>query len=291
MTFKPFRWNIKKREQLGRLLDGEVNTVEYDFLDELRECTSKVLSRSGGGRMVFVGRSPENYFDYLSGILAGTSWEAQVDLLPFSMRNIGYNSDFTTVGCVARGASESYAALRELFRQFRIIPNQLIAGGQHTVFVDLVWTGGTFGNLYEFLIAFAEESRASTKKLGEKIRFLGITERTKTSPNTQRWWQNAEWSKRLPPSSIINVSIDRSYWGHLGNNQSKTTLSHYPERWTSPQGPQHSAEQLQALRFAVYLYELGCTREEREKFCRLMSERTAMKESWFRSLLGEIKRG
>ncbi len=43
---KPFRWNLKKREQLGGLLDGEKASIVLEYLDDLRECAAKVLARS-----------------------------------------------------------------------------------------------------------------------------------------------------------------------------------------------------------------------------------------------------
>jgi hypothetical protein len=47
-------------------------------LDDLRPCASSVVGRCGGGRLVFVGRSPESLFDYLSGVFDGTAWEGRL---------------------------------------------------------------------------------------------------------------------------------------------------------------------------------------------------------------------
>lgn len=62
---KPFRWNLKKREQLGSLLAGDKSSVVLKYLDDLRECSAKVVARSDQRILVFVGRSPENIFDNL----------------------------------------------------------------------------------------------------------------------------------------------------------------------------------------------------------------------------------
>ncbi len=81
---KPFRWNLKKREQLGSLLDGEKGSNVLHYIDELRECAAKVLARSDQRNLIFVGRSPENIFDYLSGVLQNTSWEYKIENLNIS---------------------------------------------------------------------------------------------------------------------------------------------------------------------------------------------------------------
>jgi len=45
-----------------------------------------------------------------------------------------------------------------------------------------------------------------------KLRFIGVTSRAKTSPNTFRWHQHAEWTRQLPARSVRNVSLDHRVW-------------------------------------------------------------------------------
>lgn len=58
----PFRWDLVAPDQLGSLLDG-IATPDLWYLDDLAECTGKVLARSGNGDLVFVGRSLDSMFD------------------------------------------------------------------------------------------------------------------------------------------------------------------------------------------------------------------------------------
>ena len=84
---KPFRWDIKRREQLGSLVDVP---VEYPFpglIPGLRHACARILALSEDSDLVFVGRSPESFFDYLSGMLLGTSWAGRLCLLNVSMRH------------------------------------------------------------------------------------------------------------------------------------------------------------------------------------------------------------
>jgi hypothetical protein len=67
------RWNIARREQLGRLVTGEPAEGLPSILAEVRRWAARVIAMSGDSRLVFVGRSPETLFDYLTGALSGTS--------------------------------------------------------------------------------------------------------------------------------------------------------------------------------------------------------------------------
>jgi hypothetical protein len=63
---RPYRWDLVAPDQLGSLLDGTVSPSLF-FLSDLVECAGKVVARSGGGDLVFVGRSLDSMFDLLSG--------------------------------------------------------------------------------------------------------------------------------------------------------------------------------------------------------------------------------
>lgn len=96
---KPFRWNLKKPEQLGSLIKGEKNSAYYGYTEDLLDCSAKIIARSSNRRVVFVGRSPENIFDYLSGVFAGTSHESSIDILNISNR-------FKSISSKSRGRSQ-----------------------------------------------------------------------------------------------------------------------------------------------------------------------------------------
>ncbi len=69
--YKPFRWNISKREQVPKAPPIDFGALWPYFEAELRACAARVIAAAGDTDWVFVGRSPEHLFDYLSGIFAG----------------------------------------------------------------------------------------------------------------------------------------------------------------------------------------------------------------------------
>lgn len=221
---RPFRWNLVTPDQLGALLDG-CTDPDLWYLEDLVTCAAKVLARSDDGRLLFVGRSADSIFDLLSGALADTTWRDRPQRLPFSFR--GDADDLTP---------NEIRQARAIFAAAGLSPEHLARGPHPATFVDLVHAGHTFTNLYRLLRDWVDEQRQPWNAIRRRIRFVGITSRTKTSPNTWRWHQHADWTRDLPARSVVNISIDRSVWHYLGDHQTKLTRSFHPKLWTQPDG-------------------------------------------------------
>jgi hypothetical protein len=281
---KPFRWNIHKREQLGRLVSGERPSTYDGFVDDLRRCTAGSVAAAGDARLVFIGRSPESIFDYLSGIVAETKWQRRIDLVNLSLR-FGINP-FR----VADMAS-ALTALREHLSDHELEPAQIASAEYPIAFIDLVASGSTFRALVEHLSLWAEDEGVDVAAVRRRIRIVGITWRKKTSPNTFRWQQHAEWLQEFPRIRVKNVSAPGTLWNYLGNLQAKVSLSHPAWRWVDPTyaSPPHHEGNIAALRLALYLYTLGSEKSERLTFSSELAGKIAMRETWCRSLVNQLR--
>jgi hypothetical protein len=285
----PFRWDVRRREQLGRLLQAPPPARPYwyiptrfrELLPEVRACAARVVARAGDARLVFVGRSPENLFDYLTGALADTPWADRCDLLSVSLQ----------VGTEWVSAP----ALRALRRQHAALglhPAAIAAAPRPIAFVDLVSSGGTFGKLSAFLLSWARDEGVDVNAVRRRLRWIGITIREKNSPNTWRWFQRVDWAKDYPRGALRGVSVDWWFWSWLGNHQSKTMRSNGYEHWGTENlaGPEHAPERLEALRVAYKIHEKARTRGERERFVAELVQRQEMREPWLRSLVVALRR-
>ncbi|HSE36721.1 MAG TPA: hypothetical protein VLG74_05405 [Blastocatellia bacterium] len=183
------------------------------------------------------------------------------------------------------------AAMRDYLRLLTLDPPTLLRRVRSVSFVDLVLSGETFKGLISVLHNWSKESLVEWGAVSRKIRLIGITERTKTSPKTWRWQQHANWTKILQRGSIKNVSIPDDLWRYLGDYQFKVTRSFTPARWPHPDSgrPSYSDEQLKALRLAYDLFEYGTTRERRLELATHMAREPAMKFKWFRNLALELR--
>lgn len=279
---KPFRWDVSKIEQLGRLIDTSSPGPDPQWLEAIATAATKVVVRSNDADLVFVGRSPENWFDYLSGVFAGTSREQRAVHLNYSNRD-------WSMAEIRSEAPEAYAALCDHMRTLRLDPAAMVNARHGVCFVDLVHRGYTFGHLFTFLHDWAIEEGVDTKQLFAKTNIVGITLRTKTSPNTWRWQQHLPWVKEFGLTQIKNVSIPAELWMELGNTQPKVTPSNHHKHWTADTllGPDRSEDTLQALQLAHNLYRLGA--EQRREFSRRLAQSEGAKLAWVRDLMAELR--
>jgi len=283
MFDKPFRWNLTHRHHLGSLLDGERASIYSCFYDDLLRCCSKVLAFAGDSNLVFVGRSPENVFDFLSGLLFDSSWFERLELLHFSMR-------FREESKIKKEYPEAIDAMRQYLGHLGLHPAAIATKNRPVAFIDLVLSGDTFGRLITFLFNWSNEIGYEWQAVSRRIRIVGITIRTKTSPNTWRWQQHADWVKLLDSRAIKNISVSRDFWSYLGDYQPKVSRSYTPDRWGDPSlaMPGYTADQLKALRLAFDLFELGRTKDKRLECVSHLTEEAAMKNAWFRNLVMEL---
>jgi hypothetical protein len=277
-VIKPFRWDLSRREQLGSLVSIEPPTTPEGFDENLLKCCARVLAFAGDSDLVFVGRSPETLFDLLSGLLFDTSWQTRLSVINLSLGWVG--------------ESESTPFVEPYFEEVGLLPSQLARRERPVAFIDVVSTGKTFASLIALLERVSRREAVKWESVARKIRFVGLTAREKTSPNTWRWQQHADWVGTLvPPRSIKNVSIPFDFLIYLTSGP-KTSLSFNSRSWGDDYvlEPLRDDEARSALALALRLFDLGRTRETRLLFAAEAARQQVMSERWFRSLILEVKR-
>jgi len=278
-AIRPFRWDLVRPDHLGSLLDG-VPEPDLWFLDELIDCTAKVLARSEDGELYFVGRSADSVFDLLGGALPDPG---RLHLLPLSTGWI----DHPLLGSLAPA---EVAQLRANLAAHGLAPAELARGSRPITFVDVVSSGGTFGHLLDILRGWAAVERADWPAIRRRIRIVGLTWRRPTSPKTYRWHQHAEWVRDLPTGSIRNVSVEPAVLSYLANDQPKLTRSFGRDAWAAEEvrSPVHDDRTRRALAEAVAIVEAGRTPAVRERLARGMSREPAIAEPWLRDLVRRL---
>jgi len=277
-----FRWNITRREQLGRLITGEPAELHPAMLDELRRCCARVIAMAGDARLVFIGRSPEHLYDYLTGALAHTSWADRLTLLNLSLKSSGPTW--------IEPDAAAYRVLRGQFAASGLEPRAIAMSARPIALVDLIYGGETFGKLADFLFEWAVDSGVGWRAVRRQLRIVGITERQRRGPKTWRW-RTLDWAARFRPSALKGVSVPYWFWTHLGDSEKKVSRANPPARWTDPEmaRPPRGPDFAEALRVAVSLHDAGRTRAERDALAAAISAQPAVRCPWCRVLAAELR--
>jgi hypothetical protein len=279
-----FRWNVTRREQLGGLLEGEPAESYPEFLEDLRRCCARVIAMAGDSRLVFVGRSPESLYDYLTGALAATSWADRLAMLNVSLWAFGRYEETspTPAGC---------DAMRAQFAGVGLEPAQIAAGPRPIALIDLVSSGGTLETLVELLISEAEYAGVDVRAVQRRIRVVGISQQERPHPKTWRWRTHTRWPVAFRPSAVKGVSIPPQLWDYLGNTQKKVARTNPPARWGDPEmeRPPREADHVAALRLAARVYRSARGRHERQALASQIAAGPAMRHPWCRSLVLELR--
>jgi len=281
---KPFRWNLAKREQIGDLSDVEISAAYPGFADDLRTAAARVIALAGDSDFVFVGRSPECLFDYLSGMLEGIPDAPSLTLMQFSAPN-------EPADALAKTHGAELDALFSYFFSERLDPKSIASYGKQVRFIDVVSSGQTFGTLVDYLRHWTQRQGADWNVVERRIGFIGLTRRTETGPNVWRWWQHQSWVERLTKTPIKNVSLPGNFWGFIADNDEKATPSHWLERWAAFESttPARAPHRLRGLRLALDNYDRGRDKQERARFVRELTQLSEMRQAWLRSLVLRLR--
>jgi hypothetical protein len=283
---KPFRWNIAQREQLGGVIAGATETRSLNdmFLESLRSTAARILAHANRSDLAFIGRTPENLYDYLSGCFEGLRDTPRLHLIQYSLRN---------ASAVDQLPEPALQGLFEYLIAEGLGPKAIATGSRPIALVDFVASGRTMEGLIRLMKLQAEREGQDWTAVQRRLRIIGLRVRTKNSPNTWRWQQHQDWLHFIPDAIIRNVSAPAAFLHSLGNDQPKVTASFHPGRWAEEEGAARrpNSDQQAALGFAAQLYDLGRTREERQNLAKRIARHRKMSQRATRRLVLRLRGG
>lgn len=279
----PFRWDLSKREQIGSWTKDVSKRPKLDdwLLNVIRKTAADILATSEGADLAFIGRTPETFFDYLSGSFHALSEAPNLHLLQFSMRWPGK-------GGVKAIDPHTLEGLSEYFHHEGVHPEQIAKGSAPLAMVDFIAYGGTMKTLCEILHRMALEAGTDWNAVQRRLMIIGLLPEGKTSPKTWRWQQHQDWLTLIPDTIIRNVSVHAGFILDLANRQDKVTPSFTQNRWGET-GFAHrhtpNEDQRRALSLALDLFERASTKNERHLLSQNISGHARMKHASVRKLV------
>lgn len=259
MSSGPFRWDPARREQLGGLVTRGPRIISAEFLSEVRETAVRVVAAADAADLVFVGRSLDDAHDYLGGIFEKLPGAPGLSILAFS-------APFDLEEVRRRYPAE-FAVLKARFAAAGLAPRDLAARGVSKAFVDVVARGITFAFICDMLKDWSREEGVDWASVRRNIRFVGLTRRTKNSPNTWRWLQKKPWTDARDRPEARSLSISYYLWYVWGDAQEKMTPSSPVWMWGRESGaPARDEDSLKALNRARNLHVKALAAAERQAF-------------------------
>jgi hypothetical protein len=283
---RPFRWDITKREQLGKLLTAaSPKPFPEDYMSALRETAARVLALGNDADFAFIGRTPENFFDYLSGVFHGIDEAPAVHIVQFSLRWAG-------PGGVESIPSAKRNGFFDYLTDEGVDPAAIASGSRPLALVDFVVDGGTMENFVALLRLQASRDGIDWNAVQRRLVIIGLRIRTKNSPNTWRWQQNRAWLDQIPDTVIRNVSAPMKFLIYLGNHQAKVTSAHTPEFWDrfSRRKDTMGAAKADALHTAIRLFDAGRTKVERRALAALIAKTHQIRQPATRRMILALRK-
>ena len=281
---KPFRWNIDKKNELGTLIDHNQIEIPADFTNELISSSARILAFADNSFIYFVGRSPEDYYDFLSGVFDHNELiKERLNLFQFSAR-------FYNIGELKGNYLKELNGLKKYMEDIQLSPKHIRERKTKTAFVDVVYYSHTFNILIDILKDWALEINEDWATIKNKIRIVGITVRTKNSPNTWRWQQNVDWIDTIGRTKVKNVSVSEYFWHVIANSNYKTTKSFQPKNWNNPEveKPPRDFYNKQGLRIAFTLFNQGMRTENKSKLREHLVKQNEIKFNWYKEYIKSL---
>lgn len=284
----PFRWSIKKREQLGSLIDTDkpIGLIKNGLLQDIRETSARILAFADDADFAFIGRTPENFFDYFSGLFEDMEDAPRLHLVQFSLRYAGDKG----VRSIPPSKLQSFF---DYLKEEKVDAKTIAENPRPIALVDFVAYGGTMQNFIELLQLQAEQDGVDWNAVQRRLKIIGLRARTHNSPNTWRWQQHQDWLHLIPDTVIKNVSAPGRLLYDIANWQPKVTHSFHPGKWDKDEGQKGyvTEDRRRALELAVRLYDKGRSRDERTQLAALIAKSPEMKQQATRQLVLRLKNG
>lgn len=321
MNQEPFRWDVSHSYALEHMLRrpvlktkpiqpsstyrsfqrspdygtdfSHISDSDLRFGDDLIRLCARIVAMGCQYDLVFVGRSLDSIFDYLSGLFRETSFRWRLGRLHVSLW-----------GCRPERERQRLQAIRRYFKSQNLDPAGLRNRKRPVAFVDIVSSGSTFQSLIKLLMEWCAEEGVQWRPIASKLRFVALVQDCRSScwdpaprsrrPNCTRtdWCKGDSLIKALKGGSIKSIFVNWQLWGYLGNWQAKCADSYPPSQWGLEAAfrPSHNEERLRGLALAIYWHKEGLKRSSRRRFADLLCQEREMKHRALRDLVLQLKK-
>ncbi len=256
-------------------IDPAIKFTKY--IKDIIETSAKILNYCRDGDIFFIGRSPENIYDFLLGAL-DSPWKDRLHLVLISMA--GYE-DYNSLSSMQKSSIQSYLTNCGLH------PQAIISRKRRTCLVDFVCRATTIDNFLLFMGKWVLEEKLSLGDMQSKIETILIQKQSdfKSSNNElydAHYINYYGWGK----NSLHVFPVTDSFWLDCCDNLEKITLSYVVDAWGDSEYieamnyPDHKGKE---HAYVSYLY--GQSKRGRKFLISHIIKQDSMRFLWFRSII------
>jgi hypothetical protein len=257
------------------------------YLDNIAKCSAYILNYCRDGELFFIGRSPENIYDFLCGAFDKFStWRERLHYVIISMR--GY-TDYNSL------TSEQSDAIKSYLTQCGLHPKDIIQRKRRTCLVDFIYSGGTLLDFTSFLKDWTKDERLSVKDMQYKIEFILMEKESHKLESittdahcfVKEFVNDYGWGK----NSYHLISVPDNFWYNCAEYSSKSIESYTVEIW----GNEKKIKQLKIDSFhnegernARISYLYGKHIKGKQLLRKYIIKCPAMRYKWFTTILSGL---
>lgn len=252
--------------------------IEFNkYINDIIKTSAKILNYCRDGELFFIGRSPENIYDFLLGAL-DSPWNEKLHLVLLSME--GYE-DYKSLLSGQKKAIQCYLTNCGLH------PQTIISRKKRTCIVDFTCRATTIDNFLLFMEKWTLEEKLSLGCMQGKIETILIQKQSDFDSSKNELFDAHfinyyGWNK----NSFHVIATDDSFWLDCCENLEKITLSYIVVQWgdeeyieamnlPDPKGKEH----------AYVSYSYGRSKHGRKLLISHLIKQHSMQFLWFRNLL------
>lgn len=260
------------------------------YENALAEISATLIAKCDDAlKIVFVGRSPEGFYEYLRACYKGTEWEKRFEMFMFSYRMPGMESaeDWMSL------ATESRFKLRPAMRAVGLAPEDIIRRKRPTALVDFVYAGTTMNCLFWMLAEWCVGEKLDLAAMLGKLRVISIERKEKLEYSWEhRGYDHLsenEWIKELGTSRVKRIWVSEELWCFASDWSPKICLSYTHDKWGTEREVERDHEIIPGVQLCIAHYDYGMSKEGKAALRHQIAKQSEMRWPWLRDWLAALR--
>lgn len=257
-------------------------------VDNVIQISAWILNYCRDGELFFFGRSPENIYDFLSGVFKDFSWKDRLHLVLLSTRYTKYEETLYDVI-----TDEQKTSVKKYLTSVGLHPKDIIQRKRRTCLVDFIHSGYSINNFVTIMERWCQEEKLSVKDMLFKFEFIMIEKEEHVvelaEKGVEPYFMMTDIVNKCgyQSNSYHLITISDKLWESFSENPEKVTESYPAYKWGDDDQINfiNSHHDIVGIFKARLAYDYGCHKNGKKILRKHMLDCPSMKYKWFQQIL------